>query len=105
MPKIVEVYQILDQIHYKGSVNLFVLYFLTYCCELSSKLETPVNQKGWNVRFTEKEYQRSHSGVWLTIAAPPMLDSFCERTTNHNTTPNCISNEKQPKRRHVGMPV
>ncbi|GBN16703.1 hypothetical protein AVEN_49348-1 [Araneus ventricosus] len=32
---------------------------------------------------TEKEYQRSHSGVWLTIAAPPKPYN---RITNHRET-------------------
>ncbi|GBN61379.1 hypothetical protein AVEN_103384-1 [Araneus ventricosus] len=31
---------------------------------------------------TEKVCQRSHSGVWLTLAAPPTLDNPCERTSN-----------------------
>ncbi|GBM95938.1 hypothetical protein AVEN_142662-1 [Araneus ventricosus] len=43
------------------------------------------------VSITEKEYQRSHSGVWLTIAAPPKPYN---RTTNHRET---------IRRRHIGF--
>ncbi|GBN77947.1 putative RNA-directed DNA polymerase from transposon X-element [Araneus ventricosus] len=31
---------------------------------------------------TEKEYQKSHTGVWLTIAAPPTLDSVSKWLTS-----------------------
>ncbi|GBM23758.1 hypothetical protein AVEN_193019-1 [Araneus ventricosus] len=39
-----------------------------------------------NISTTEKKNQRSHAGVWRTIAAPPTLDKT-ERTTNHITEP------------------
>ncbi|GBO19219.1 hypothetical protein AVEN_39917-1 [Araneus ventricosus] len=56
-----------------------------------SSLNSPRVASKRDVNITEKEYQRSHSGVWLTIAAPPKPYN---RTTNHRET---------IRRRHIGF--